>query len=338
MGNIFLLSEKSSCFEETLKLIEKSFHYVAENKYQTDFAPLIDRSNHSNCYIYVDENEKVIGHIGAKNKVVIIDGKKHRITLLGGIAVDETRRGEGIFQTLLQNVMADKRSDTSFFLLWSDLEKLYKKFGFHLCGTQFEVSKNIKNSPFIKTTYHELSPFDKLTLKKLYENSFSKMYLTLERISDDWNLIEKISSAELFIRKNNDQISDYYFKGKGQDLQDVIYEYGTIGNVADFVDEIASYGKVWLGQDMTEHQRENIQYQFFLCPGDLRLFSEFIFHFTHQKFMIRNINVMKQEVFFDFNGETLVLEMSDFLRGVFGPGSFEELTTPTFFISGLDSV
>lgn len=336
MGNIFPLSEKPSCFEDTLKLIEKSFHYQAEHQYKIDFAPLLDQSNHENCFIYLDENENLIGHIGTKSKILNINEKKYNITLLGGIAVDESRRGEGIFQSLFQYVLAEKRSDTCFFLLWSDLEKLYKKFGFYLCGTQFEISKDKSNHSFIKTKYAYLSLLEKDTIKSLYKNSFCGMYLSLERTDKDWDLIEKISSAELFIRKINGQIEDYFFKGKGQDLQDVIYEYGTTKDIGHLINEIASFGKVWTGKETSSSQ--NIQYQFFLGPGDLRLFSDFIYQFTNQKFTIRNINVMKQEVFFDFNGETLVLEMSDFLRGVFGPGTFEELSTPTFFISGLDSI
>ena len=142
MGNIFPLSEKPSCYEKAVKLIEKSFEYKKPFSFETDFAPLIDKSNHKNCFIYIDENENVLAHIGVKEREITLQGKTFSVCLLGGIAVDEKRRGEGLFQTLLQDVLAEKRSDTTFFLLWSNLEKLYNKFGFHLAGTQIELPSN----------------------------------------------------------------------------------------------------------------------------------------------------------------------------------------------------
>lgn len=336
MGNIFHLGQKPSCYEETLKLIEGAFEYQKPHSFENDFAPLIDKSNHHNCYIYVDENEKVLAHIGVKERKVSLGQREFSVILLGGIAVDEKRRGEGIFQTLLQDVLAEKRSDTTFFLLWSNLEKLYNKFGFHLCGTQFELPSPTEKTPFVKTTFAALHADEKSQIKELYEASFSKTYLTLKREQHDWELIEKITSADLYIMKHNGRIESYYFQNKGQDLPEIIYEYGTKKDLKEFLKEISSYGKVWMGSDLLE--TENLQYQFFMCPGDLKLFTDFVLLMTNNNFLIRNINVMKQEVFFDFNGETLSLEMPEFLRGIFGPGIFEEIEVKPFFISGLDSI
>jgi predicted N-acetyltransferase YhbS len=336
MGKIFPLSEKPSCFDGTIKLIEKSFEYKSPNNFKTDFAPLIDKSNHHNCFVYIDENENVLAHIGVKERKISF-GKKHfTICLLGGIAVDEKRRGEGIFQTLLQDVLAEKRSDTTFFILWSNLEKLYNKYGFHLCGIQFELSDKEVKTPFIKTTYSALHDEEKKEIRHLYESSFAKQYLTLDRSEEDWTLLSHITSADLFVQKHNGRIESYYFQNKGQDLPGIIYEYGTKKDFVPFLKELTGYGKLWTGADFIPS--ENLQFQFFMAPGDLRLFTDFIATMTDDKFMIRNINIMKQEVFFDFNEETLSLETPDFLRGVFGPGVFEEIELKPFFISGLDSI
>lgn len=336
MGNIFPLSERPSCFEATIKLIEKSFQYKRPHSFEIDFAPLVDKSNHHNCFILIDENEKLLAHVGAKERVLTLNGVRYPIVLLGGIAVDEERRGEGIFQTLFQDVLAEKRSDTCLFLLWSDLEKLYNKFGFHLCGTQFEITSEKKPSPFTKTTYKELSAEDQKSVRNLYEKSFRSLYLSLERSDADWRMLSNVTSADLYVRKEKDQITEYYFMNKGQDLPGVIYEYGTANDVETFLKELSSYGKLWLGKDILSS--ENLQYQFFMGPGDTKLFAQLIFELTKKQFNILNINLMKQEVFFDFNEETLSLELHDFLRGVFGPGSFEEIDVPSLFISGLDSV
>lgn len=336
MGKIFPLSEKPSCYEATKKLIEKSFHYKKPFSFEIDFAPLIDKSNHKNCFIMLDENENVLAHIGVKERFFTLNNKKFSVTLLGGIAVDEARRGEGIFQELFQDVLAEKRSDTALFLLWSDLEKLYNKFGFHLCGTQFELAGGNEQSPFIKTIYSALNDDEKKQIRDLYQDSFTKTYLTLVRDDHEWEMIAKITSADLFVQKHNGRIQSYYFQNKGQDLPGIIYEYGTKNDLATYLKEISNYGKVWMGTDIVP--TENVQYQFFMGNGDLRLFTDFIFELTDKKFEIRNINIMKQEVFFDFNEETLMLELPEFLRGVFGPGVFEELEMKPLFLSGLDSI
>ncbi len=336
MGNIFLLSQKPSFFDRTLELIEKSFAYKKPFSFQVDFAPLMDRSNHQNCFISVDENDSVLAHLGVKERTIQLKDKNFTVCLLGGIAVDENRRGEGIFQELLNEVLSEKRSDTTFFLLWSNLEKLYNKFGFHLCGTQLELSEKRASSSMMKTTYAALNEEEKEQIQELFQSSFATMYLTLERTKEDWRNIEKISSADLFVRKENEKIISYYFQNKGQDLTEVIYEYGTKEPLEIFLKEISSYGSLWLGKNIL--QSENLQYQFFMCPGDLRLFKDFIAAYTDDLFLVRNINFMKQEVFFDFKEETLSLDLAEFLRGVFGPGIFEEIETKSLFISGLDSI
>ncbi|MCM2349528.1 MAG: GNAT family N-acetyltransferase [Bacteriovoracaceae bacterium] len=340
MGKIFpqikTLKEKPELFEATLKLIEKAFQYKAPNSFKVDFAPLIDESNHHNCFILIDENDNVLAHIGAKEKTLSLNERKYPITLLGGIAVDESRRGEGHFQTLFNDVLAEKRADTTFFLLWSDLEKLYNKFGFHLCGTQFEFTGGLPNPLLEKTTYQALSSEEKAKIKSLYESSFAKEYLTLERSQKDWELIEKITAADLYLNRSGTGIVDYYFMNKGQDLPGVIYEYGSTIPLNQFIEEIGTHGKVWMGKELLP--TEKMQYQFFLGTGDLKLFTDFIRNYTHNKIDIQNINLMKQEVYFNFNSELLALDLPDFLRGIFGPGTFEELELPTFFLSGLDSI
>lgn len=340
MGKIFpqikTLKEKPELFPAALKLIENSFHYQSPDSFKVDFAPLIDSSNHHNCFILIDENDNVLAHIGAKERTLTLNEKKYPIILLGGIAVDEKKRGEGHFQTLFNDVLATKRSDAAFFLLWSDLEKLYNKFGFYLCGSQYEFTGGLQNPLLETTTFQALSDSEKKQIKSLYQTSFAKEYLTVDRTDEDWNLIEKVTSAQLHVNRSGPGIVDYYFNNKGQDLPGIIYEYGSSIPLNQFIEEIGTHGRVWMGKELlpTEHQ----QYQFFMGTGDLKLFTDFIRDFTQEKIQIQNINLMKQEVYFNYNEELHGLDLQDFLRGIFGPGTFEELELPTLFISGLDSI
>lgn len=340
MGKVFpqikTLKEKPELFPAALKLIETSFHYQSPESFKVDFAPLIDPSNHHNCFMLIDESDNVFAHIGVRERTLTLNNKQHPIILIGGIAVDEKRRGEGHFQTLFNDVLATKRSDCAFFLLWSDLEKLYNKFGFYLCGTQFEISKHTKNTPLERTTFAALSVSEKTQIKSLYQSSFAQKYLTIDRTEEDWELIEKVTSAHLHLNRSENKIMEYYFNNKGQDLPGIIYEYGSATNLEQFLEKISSHGKIWMGKEILS--TEQLQYQFFMSPADLELFKEFIRDFTGERILIRNINFMKQEVFFDYADELHALELPDFLRGLFGPGTFEELELPSLFISGLDSI
>lgn len=332
------LKEKPSYLEKTLQLIENSFNYQSPYSFEIDFAALIDQSNHHNCFVFIDENENILAHVGVKDRVIKINDTLFTISMLGGIAVDEKHRGQGHFQTLIQDVMAEKRSDTALFLLWSDQEKLYNKFGFHLCGGQYELSE-IKSDikEFKKTTYSQLSSDHQQQIQNLYQSSFEKTYLTSNRNIEDWKLIEKITSSELFIKEINGKIISYFFKGKGQDLTDIIHEYGTINEIASVLKEARAFGKVWTGAPFIEDGQE--QYQFMSAIGDKKLFADFIRAYTKEIIIVREVNPIKQEVYFDFNGETIVLNSEEFLRGIFGPAPFEELgEIKPIFISGLDSI
>jgi len=316
----------------TIDLIESSFRYEKPNQFAVDFAPLMDGSNFHNCFILIDENEKVLAHIGVCEKKIL----GITVAMLGGIAVDESHRGKGHFKELFQDVLAEKKSDVAFFILWSDQEELYKKYGFHLCGTQMEIGQSGPATGFTKTKLHTLPSNQLEQIQELYEKSFATIYLTINRSTTDWQVLRLIESTDLYIKEQAGKISDYFFMNKGQDLTGIIFEYGTRGEIKDLIKTISPYGKVWLGTDLLDGEA---QYQFFLAPGDTKIFAQFVALFTNNKINIHDINSMKQEVYFYFNQELLSLGTEEFLRGVFGPETFEEFgELKPIFISGLESI
>jgi predicted N-acetyltransferase YhbS len=334
MMKITTLKDAPHLYSATISLIERSFEYKKPFKFEIDFAPLVDQSNFANCFIMVDENESVVAHIGVCERNIL----GFNMAMLGGIAVDEARRGEGFFQELIQDVLAEKRSEVAFFLLWSDQEKLYKKYGFYLCGTQIEIPENTNAKTFQQTKLHALNEKQKKEIQAIFEKSFATTYTTVERTQDDWTLLEKVTSADLFYEEENGKITSYFIMNKGQDLTGVIYEYGTLNDIKALIPKMSAYGKVWLGSNFI--QSEDMQYQFFMGLGDSRMFSDFVRVFTKEKMLIHEINLMKQEVYFYFNDELLSLEVEDFLRGILGPGIFEEIEDDIrpLFISGLVSI
>lgn len=329
---ITTLKEKPHCLEKTIKLIESSFHYKKPFSFSVDFAPLMDASNHSHNFILLDETEEVLAHVGARIRKLRLGEKEFDFCLLGGIAVDERFRGQGHFQTLFQDVLAEFRSDVVAFVLWSDQEKLYSKYGFHLAGGQYELSQRGSPAGWKKTTYSALSTEEKGRVRELYKTSFQKTYLTCERDEKDWDLIAAITSSELYLSDEG-----YAFLGKGQDLEGIVHEYGCAGDLTAHLQSARALGKLWMGAPLVD--ADQAQYQFLCCPGDTKRLTEFVSVYTRDQLRIRDVNVMKQETFFDFNGETLVLPTGEFLQGVLGPGPFEELgELRPFFIGGLDSI
>lgn len=337
---VISLQERPQLVEATLQLIEASFNYSSEFKFQTDFAPLMDPSNHHNCYILINQQEQVMAHLGVKTRKMMIGHNAHTICLLGGIAVAPAERGQGHLQKLMQEVLSDHKEEAALFILWSDLEKLYRKFGFHQCGGQYEISGLSQQQNFQRTKLYLLELQDQATIKQLYEQSFSKLYTTCWRDETDWQNLLQVTSADLFIERSGTDIVAYFFMNKGQDLSNIIYEYGfTAGSdIAAKLKEISSYGKVWMAHAFIP--TETAFYQFMLTPASTRLFTSLVSDLTGGRIKILEVNQIKQEVFFYFNDELLSLSIEDFLTGVWGPGPFEELDQDlkTMFISGLDSI
>jgi predicted N-acetyltransferase YhbS len=331
------LGQKPHLKASALALIEKSFEYRPENSFQNDFAPLIDTANHQHCYILIDETEQVLAHLGVKERQLRVGESHHTVCFLGGIAVAPEHRGQGLLQLMMQEVLSEHQQDVSAFFLWSNLDKLYAKYGFFQCGGQYESPLTTGGLEFEKTKFHDLAANDQQAVQSLYEKSFASFYSTCIRTEADWQQIKKITSADLFIRREDAHICDYFFMNKGQDLPGIIYEYGSSKLDTDFLRGLGSFGKVWSGRPIDETQ--SAYYQFLLAPGSRQLFGELVKDLTQGRVQLREINRMKQEAYFEFNDELLALPLSEFLSGIFGPTPFEELDDlRTIFISGLDSI
>jgi len=289
----------------------------------------MNEQNHENCYVMIDENENVIGHVGAVTKTISIEDNNFNIVMLGGIAVDENERGKGYFHQLFQHALSEFKNECSFFLLWGNEKKLYEKYGFYYCGPQYQNTISLNNHLFEEKKIKDLSQDEFQEIKNLYEEKFKSNYITFNRSNDEWEILKEISSADLFYKKEKNKIVDYFIKNKGEDLTNIIYEYTN--------QSICEDGIIWKAQKNQDNDIE--QFQFMLAPADLHKFSIFVATYTKNQIIVKHINQMKKEIFFEFQNETLALPIDEFLFGVFGPGYFEDLQDiKPIFISGLDSI
>jgi predicted N-acetyltransferase YhbS len=327
---ITTLKENESFFAKTLKLIEKSFGYSSEYSFKEDFYPLINKNNHQNCYIAVDNNENILGHLGVRLVHIKINNEVFPIAMLGGIATDEKSRGKGVFTALLKHVL-ERHTDVAFYLLWSDNQELYNKFDFYLCGLQLEFPFQSANSTLERTKFSKLNDVEKNQVKTIYNK---ESYPHLIRTTEDWANIEQMNSLDLYLKRNDNEIIGYAFKNKGADLAGVVHEYRGI-----LIKELQAIGKVW-SMRRVDREKEGFstQYAYFMRPGNYKYFAHVVHELSGKK--IEVLQIQDSQVLFKFNDNESVMDLSEFLVGIFGPNYFEELdeTLQNIQVSGVDSI
>jgi predicted N-acetyltransferase YhbS len=325
---ITTLEKKPNVFEKCLKLIEKSFGYKNSHSFAVDFYPLVNDENHRNCFI-ITEGDNVIAHIGVLKRIIKIGNHDFKVNFYGGIAVDENTRGKGVFKKLFNHVLENNLA-CHLHLLWSDKINMYEKFHFFPAISQYEYSHiGVSNGDYIKCRYDELSGQEQITIQKLYEKD-SKIKIL--RSFKDWQKIKEIKSADFYIKRQQQEIVDYFVMNKGADLKGIIHEHRELDEAK--LNKLRGHGKVWTSKAYGS-EVNNLLYSSLVRPGES--FIEFIAHYT--KGQIKVLSFDFDGVDFCFKSKDYYLPMEDFITGVLGPGQFKELENiEPIFICGLDSI
>lgn len=322
------LQARPDKYLDTLALIEKSFGYDEGNSFAVDFYPLMKEGNRKNCWILLDdetEEETVVAHCGALSKEFYIDGKSFSSIFIGGVAVDEAHRGQGHSSKLLKHIFATY-PHAALYVLWSDKVEMYKKAGFQPCIELFQNPQRPSPSLFEETELSKLSKQELSDIISLYQNPRE---IRVHRSERDWKDLEKITSARLFIKRDQSKISNYFFLDKGQDLNGVIHEYGHLKDR----NEMSAHGLLWSSQSSKDAQA---LFGSLVRPGEFDNFKRFIQALSGKKITVESLG---DEIKFRFDQKDFSMEVQEFLQGVMGPGRFQELNAlPKLFISGMDSV
>ena len=335
--------------ESTLKLIESALEYQKPNSFAQDFYPIFHPSNFENNHLLINDQNEVCAHIAVKLSTIIINQIEFPLIMLGGIAVEKKFQGQGLYKKLMADVLNRYQKKYCFALLWSDLDYLYRPFDFYQVFTQFQLKKKspMEKLPSIeKTKLNKLTHGDKIQIQNLYKNSFCSKFISISREKTHWKTLEQIESADLFIRRDlKNIIGSYFFQNKGQDLQNIIYEYGTINNLEDWMIEITNYGEVW-----SSHLPQNLnEDDYIISTGaylkilNTDLFSNFIRHLTSNQITHLKIETYEtlneKKVKFNFKNDLIECNMESFLQGILGPNFFEDFNqSKPIFISGIDSI
>ena len=223
---LFNLIERKEKYQEFIKLIEKSFKYLAPHSYAMDFYPLVNSSNHQNCFMLL-ENEELIATCAFLPRTIVASSA-HQVFFMGAIAVQEKFRHQGLGKKIVSESIA-KIKEGAWVGLWSDKKSFFSNLGFSDYEEQYflpiQYLAPMQNSIRIeKFKVSQLSNQQKMEWKNFYQNLSNKS-ITLLRQESDWNNIFNIHSATYVEIQYQQKKIGYAIVGKGMDLQDVVHEF-----------------------------------------------------------------------------------------------------------------
>lgn len=339
---ISTLKESPEYRQAVIKLIENAFDYDPNFHFDIDFYPLTSEDNAANCFILLDDKQRVIGHIGTLPKKLANNGRSLPVILIGGIAIDPDHRGKGLLNELLPYVINKYNDSTALFILWGQLVEMYEKYNFHPAIGLLEQSPSYENNETLEeTTLQKLSTKDKEQIQKIYNDITSNQFTTILRDAKDWMAIEKIISSKLYLGRNEkNEIEFYFFKGKGQDLQNVIHEFGyRDANSREKLFSILNNEMTWVPEGLIEDfPLAQLCSSALIRIGSTTLFRQFIEEWSHGEITVFNLD--ENEIEFEFHNNLYDFQLKEFFTMIFGPNPAHELQNffRPVFISGLDSI
>ena len=341
------LSQNPEFFEETIALIEREFHYDHQQNFEVDFAPLMNPLNFENCFLLIDEqSNQVAAHLAVCERIAIKNGVRTPIAIIGGIVTDKKYRGQKLFKQLMDHALNLFSSRVSLFVLWSEIENLYEKFGFIRAGGLIETGKGIFSTNdrplgYEKTSFDQLSSEDFQHIIELYRDFNQTHFFTLTREDKDWSIIKEMKSIDVYIKRNLEGIIVKYFcVNKGRDLTSIIHEISA-SSESEFhslLKDIERF-KLWMPESENNRFRsQEIFFTAFIKMGSEKLLGDFLNEVTKGE-----LNIQKKEnqtVHFIFQSNSLQALESEFIQYIFGPRAIEEFSGYQLspYICGADSI
>lgn len=223
-------SQRNDLLQESLR--EPNSEFLISEEY-----PIVltkDQSEYS-FGITIPEKKsssRLVAHANLWPRVVVNQSKEPitKIGLVGNVATDESFRGQGIMQLLLEKIKAYAREQSlSMLILWSDLIDFYKKLGFTPFGQESRFYLDYRN---FESDYDRQTS-EIMTASHLTKNEISSLMnlrcqsrYTIERSSEEFQLLLSIPDTTLIVMRVGDHISGYGILGKGYDMIGVIHEWG----------------------------------------------------------------------------------------------------------------
>ena len=342
---IATLADFPQHYDEVIKLIEKEFHYSVPFSFAQDFAPLVQPKNFNNCFIIIEKKTKqVVAHLGVLPRKMIKNRILIPVIMAGGIVTHKDHRGQNLFSILLEHALNLYKDQAALVILWSELKDFYEKFLFYRAGGIIETGNSIITADkfpdgFVKTNFLQLSAKELNEIKELYTNFNEKYFFTIKRTETDWDIIYKMQSIDLYLKKSDTGfIESYFCYGKGKDLTSIIHEVGTsTENYHELINMLAPY-RMWLPESEKRFFIKNdILYSTFIKVLNWDLLNNFFASYTQGVLTVKKDH---ENVLLAFQGESYSFTEKDMLEGIFGPTPLEEFKNLALspYIAGTDSI
>ncbi len=248
--------------DQTDQLIERGLNYLPPHRFAVDFAPLAGPQNLRNRHVLLDPTSgEVVAHVGCLVRSFCWEADVVPVAMLGGISVDESLRGQGLFHELFMRVLTHYHSQCAFFLLWSDKHEMYAKYGFQLAGRQWCY---LTPGEGMRGETTRLANVDDATLAEmalLYRRTVNRSAFSPLRDAADWEALKSIRSSELRLLKENGRLRGYYFRGKGMDLEGIVHDWAHEEGVAGLLKDAGAPGVVWAAENVPvdDETRQDLQ-------------------------------------------------------------------------------
>lgn len=177
--------------------------------------PQLYRSDGDGMFFVSLEGERLLSHCACRIETVIGANGPQRVTLIGSVATDPTRRGEGLASAVLAAAVAacEQRSDAM--LLWAERPELYTKHGF-VDGREercLVLARRPRSADFEKVRLAEVR--DHAALHALHEHNPLRVVRSLNVMS---GLLTTPGMTTVVLEEGGEVIA-YACCGKGSDLQ-----------------------------------------------------------------------------------------------------------------------
>jgi predicted acetyltransferase len=213
--------------EKWIQFLNEQLEYTQEEgSYGIDFAPFFEKDALKNSVLIFENNKIIASGAIYYREVLTLANQKIKVALIGAIATDKQKRGQGFATKVLESLIKKaEENQVTAIILWSENFDFYKKFGFHpfssqmiYDATEYVLKQNHLNQKFIIENDWSLND-----VTRLYENHRLKTVRTL----NDWNKILKIKSVlKLQAKNSQNEVIAYLGVNRGKDMKNVVHEWG----------------------------------------------------------------------------------------------------------------
>jgi GNAT superfamily N-acetyltransferase len=183
-----------------------------------------DGARYSYC---LEDGSALVAHANLWPRILkdVESGITLKVGLVGNVATDPGRRGEGLMRQLMAELAAAaKDAGLAALLLWSDLLEFYQKLGFQSYGAEdryvFDVT-SLPSSPGWRAV-PEPTP---ARLGALLATRLA-VPATLARSPEEFALLRTVPAVEMAVLGTGVETRGYALMGKGMDMLNVVHEWG----------------------------------------------------------------------------------------------------------------